>query len=443
MKNVFDHSLFTGFLVFCFLNTSIAQRSEKYFTEGQNLAEKREYKAAIEAYSKAIKSDDRLAKAFYRRGVAYNAVGEGENAFKDFTRCVELDSSNIDYLATQAYMCSEYYEKHEMALKNYTRIIALEPSTPKAYISRGIVYLRLKQYDLANQDFSKEILLNPELANGYVCRGISFFRMGYDSEAITDLTKALSIDSTNMGSWIYRGQARSSQKQYQLALQDFNKALAIKPGNFKSLTGMAIVYFNLKDEQNTQKYFQLLIDKQNLLKIGAKGIDDLERQGYTFTLTEKRDLILIFDQYLPSIKKATYEIKNIQTSYGVSYTKQGFAGDKSIEKAITAKDGFRFMMISGVFLSNSGSTRFPKNTVFLTYMTDNQTRYAELSDLQAITGMAGSTKKAEEKTPVYWLGQNPSDLKLFFEIPLEVNCGINLNFVDTVIEILKSCDNEK
>ena len=443
MKTGLCRCFLTGILLLILMPALLAQKSEKYFTEGQNLADKGDYKGAIESYSKAIKADDRLVKAFYKRGVAYNAVGEGENAFKDFTRCVELDSSNIDYLATQAYMCSEYYDKHEMALRNYNRIIALDPSTPKAYISRGIIYLLLKQYDLANQDFSKEILLHPELADGYVCRGISLFRMGYDSEAITDLTKAISIDSTNLGSWIYRGQARSSQKHYQLALKDFYKALAIKPGNFKSLTGLAIVYFNLKDEQNTHKYFQLLIDKQNLLKIGAKGVDDLERQGYTFTPTEKRDLVLMLDQYLPSIKKSNYEISNVDVSYGDSYTMQGFTGGKSQEKSFVAKDGFRFMMISGVFLSNSGSTRFPKNTVFLTYMTDNQTMYVELSDLQAITGMAGSTKKAEEKTPVYWLGQNPSDLKLFFEIPLEVNCGINLNFVDTVIEISKPCDNEK
>ena len=63
------------------------ERGDKYAVEGK-------HKKTIAAYSKALKSDPKCRKAYICRAMSYNETGAAKKALKDFTRAIELDSSD-------------------------------------------------------------------------------------------------------------------------------------------------------------------------------------------------------------------------------------------------------------------------------------------------------------------------------------------------------------
>src|SRR5260221_8901277 len=59
---------------------------------------------------------------------------------------------------TTLFRSNAYDDKgdHDHAIADYTQAIRLDPNYASAYMERGIVYKRLKEYDRAVQDFRSE-----------------------------------------------------------------------------------------------------------------------------------------------------------------------------------------------------------------------------------------------------------------------------------------------
>jgi tetratricopeptide (TPR) repeat protein len=51
---------------------------------------------------------------------------------------------------------------YDLALKDYTRAIALKPDYASAFVNRGMCYFATNQYKEAAQDFTRALELNPQ-----------------------------------------------------------------------------------------------------------------------------------------------------------------------------------------------------------------------------------------------------------------------------------------
>jgi hypothetical protein len=86
--------------------------------------------------------------------------------------------------------------KYEDAIKDYTRAIKLDSKNAQFYYNRGVAYINLEKYDLAIADFTKAIEIDPTDAKNYVARGIAYRVNGQKDMAIADFTVAIGF-STN------------------------------------------------------------------------------------------------------------------------------------------------------------------------------------------------------------------------------------------------------
>lgn len=59
-----------------------------------------------------------------------------------------------------------------------SRAIKLSPKNAGAYLSRGIVYAKLEQYEEAICDYTKAIELNPDDAKVYRPRSLAYAELG-------------------------------------------------------------------------------------------------------------------------------------------------------------------------------------------------------------------------------------------------------------------------
>ncbi len=94
---------------------------------------------AIEAYEKALASNDELLDPHYALGFLYQEQGHSEKAAMHFTK-----------------------------------VITLTPNNPEAHLNLGVVLASLKQLDKAEQSYQKAISLDPTLLDAYYNLGVFY-----------------------------------------------------------------------------------------------------------------------------------------------------------------------------------------------------------------------------------------------------------------------------
>ena len=93
--------LFCFVLIFAFVifwQSALAETAKEQFKKGINLEEQKNYKEAIETYTRAIKLDSKYVDAYLKRGKAYFALDPTRclETLEDFNTAIELDPKNAD-----------------------------------------------------------------------------------------------------------------------------------------------------------------------------------------------------------------------------------------------------------------------------------------------------------------------------------------------------------
>jgi tetratricopeptide (TPR) repeat protein len=94
-------------------------------------------RAAVRAYSQAIKMNAEYAEAYSQRGISLSEIEDYRAAIRDFNRAIQLN-----------------------------------PGEAKYYFNRGIVYGKCEEYRLAMVDFDRAIAINRGYAAAYFWSGI-------------------------------------------------------------------------------------------------------------------------------------------------------------------------------------------------------------------------------------------------------------------------------
>ena len=82
----------------------------------------------------------------------------------------------------------ESLQRHDNALRNFSRVIEIKPGFAGAYFGRGWAYEQKGQIDLAIGEYGQAIKAAPDYADAYFSRGILAFFQGRLGAAAKDFT---------------------------------------------------------------------------------------------------------------------------------------------------------------------------------------------------------------------------------------------------------------
>ncbi len=206
-------------------------------------------------------SSDSALRLAIRASKEYSAKNYKE-AIELYSKAIEIETDNADYYDSRNIV---YYnmKKYKEALADNNRAIELEPDNAYYYDSRGITYQSMKKYEEALNDKNKAIELEPDNAEYYHSRGLTYYRINNYDKAIADITIAIELEPDNAEYYNHRCDIHIVTANYQEAIIDITKALEIQPNNIGYLPAYAISSFHVLGYEKAMDIISNAIDSDN------------------------------------------------------------------------------------------------------------------------------------------------------------------------------------
>ena len=168
----------------------------KYLLEyAQQATDKKNFSAAVYAYTKASIVDPTNAMAHYGLGWAKLSAGisDYDDILKDLNQAIALNSRLTIAYNTRG-LIYVLLSRYDNAVKDFSSAIALDNNFELAYTNRAYAKYNLQDYDGAILDYGIALVLNPGSPLAYNNRAIAKFANNDYQSALLDVNKALSLD---------------------------------------------------------------------------------------------------------------------------------------------------------------------------------------------------------------------------------------------------------
>ncbi len=218
---------------------------------GRGYLEKQLNDKAYADFNEAIKRDATLAEAYYGRGMVLLHEGDYAGAVQDFDKALGLKSNleKASELLKRIKAGAKLRDSHfaaadaaqqsgdlKEAVRLYTELLEKDAlagarfPTFAAHLNRANVYVAQGNYFAAVKDFDKVVELDPEFVSGYYNRGSAYALLGRYDLGARDYTQVIRLDPANAAAYYNRGSAHAHQMKFRRAISDYEKALELRPG---------------------------------------------------------------------------------------------------------------------------------------------------------------------------------------------------------------------
>jgi len=186
--------------------------ADAYFGRALDFMVLQDLTEALNDFSKVIELSPDFILAYFGRAIVRSKLIQLEN-YDDYTSGNDIQNLSLNIQtnkanrsiqsATNPYNLSKAdlnspivaeenkrAFEYEQIIKDYNKIIQINPDFIFAYYNRANIRCSLKDYRQAVIDYTEAINLNPEFADAYYNRGLTRLSLGDTSKGIADLSKA-------------------------------------------------------------------------------------------------------------------------------------------------------------------------------------------------------------------------------------------------------------
>ena len=218
----------------------------------KNPAEDEKLKQEFADADKAFLSNIKLEEG--NRLVLLNVDWSYELAVKNWTEAIELNPQNALAYEARGYYYLYYTQDYPASLNDFNQAINFRPAIADNYFYRGLCHLNLNDIELAKADFEQAINLNPQMSGAYGELAY-IYTMSDPLKAIEYADRALEFNERNWRAYYSRGLALYTMHNYEAALEDGQRALEWGCGDAYQLIGDC--YGRLGNRAEAEKYWEL------------------------------------------------------------------------------------------------------------------------------------------------------------------------------------------
>lgn len=178
---------------------------------------------AMDDYNLSLKFDSGNRSSYEKRGELLFDLGRTDESNADYNKLIELNPAGyMGYMGLGRN--AKVSEDYPTAIKNFTKVIGLEPDYSSGYSFRAECYLKQEKFIQAADDIMKALTIDHDGMAHYL---ISQFPAEQMPLLVAKL-KALAVEYPHDASWLYYiGQLYAFHHQYEDAIDTFNEALEI------------------------------------------------------------------------------------------------------------------------------------------------------------------------------------------------------------------------
>jgi tetratricopeptide (TPR) repeat protein len=109
------------------------------------------------------------------------------------------------------------------AVKEFKKVLALDPALVEAEVNLGLAYQSMFEYDLAVRHLTKALRERPNLLGPTVIVGMDYLKLGSPQKAIPYLQRALQLDPSNRDAREALASAYLGQENFRSAAEEFRQ----------------------------------------------------------------------------------------------------------------------------------------------------------------------------------------------------------------------------
>lgn len=226
---------------------------------------------AVADFTQAIKLNPSKAQNYFYRATAYS-YGDGKDktlfdkAIADLTKAVSLEPQNAVYYKTRGYIYYFFRNDFANAFADYDRAIALRPEHADAYYRRGELYanshrLNLRHdYQKAFDDYSAAIKLEPNKEDYFSARAYLYKQVKDFDAAVKDYDKLIELNPQKGRYYDYRAEIYVQKGEFEKAVKDYTKSIALSPASHLGYLWRAKVFLQMNDFAKAHQDYQKVIE---------------------------------------------------------------------------------------------------------------------------------------------------------------------------------------
>ncbi|RUT07764.1 hypothetical protein DSM106972_020240 [Dulcicalothrix desertica PCC 7102] len=161
-----------------------------FLVKGIALSELNQLPEAIQSFNQAEKLQP-SPLVYSNRALAYQRTGQLPKALEDLSLAVQLAPTMVNRLnlANLRIQLGQF----KQALLEMNQLIATEKSFFPSYLTRGIAYYNLGQYETAIRDFIFSLKIFPDQPEAYYYAGLSFAQLNRKEDAAQNLVRSADL----------------------------------------------------------------------------------------------------------------------------------------------------------------------------------------------------------------------------------------------------------
>lgn len=237
-------------------------RKQKYFESGQRYFAEAKYREAAIQFRNALQVDNTFAAAHYQLAQTYLKLQDGQHAYIEIGRTLELDPDNYKAHADMANLLTADYESTSNAVdltnaKQHTDLLlAKRPNDPETHLAVANLLNAEKQYDQAIAEIQKAIALAPNRGDSYLSLAMLQTRAGQFDAAEASYKKAIDLNATAANPHVALAAFYQSRDRYAEAEQQVQSAISADPKNLDARAAMAKLYISEGKKKEAEALLQ-------------------------------------------------------------------------------------------------------------------------------------------------------------------------------------------